>query len=97
MIHPSLAAHDARQKSGVSSATPEDDRPTIDKPPRGELWEIAENLHRAELTKLQHDEQVALWIKLTDEKEVSRVLRAKPQGGRPEGGVRENVTTVAVV
>jgi ParB-like chromosome segregation protein Spo0J len=52
------------------------------------LWEIAENLHRSELTKLQHDEQVAMWIKLTDEKAVSTQVAPKPQGGRPVGGVR---------
>ena len=49
------------------------------------MWEIAENLHRAELTKLERDEQVAEWIKLC---EVLRQPDAKPQGGRPEGGVR---------
>jgi ParB/RepB/Spo0J family partition protein len=49
------------------------------------LWEIAENLHRAELTKLEHDEQVALWIKLTDEKESLSGLRTNPKGGRPGG------------
>jgi hypothetical protein len=30
---------DAKQKSGARSLAPEDDRPTIDKPPRGELWD----------------------------------------------------------
>jgi ParB-like chromosome segregation protein Spo0J len=52
------------------------------------LWEIAENLYRAELTKLQHDEQVAMWIRLTNEKEVSAQVAPKPKGGRPAGGVR---------
>jgi hypothetical protein len=32
------------------------------------LWEIAENLHRAELTALEHDEHVAEWIRLTERK-----------------------------
>jgi ParB-like chromosome segregation protein Spo0J len=50
------------------------------------LWEIAENLHRAELTKLERDEQVAEWIKITER--LSAQVAAKPQGGRPEGGVR---------
>ncbi|MGY3117925.1 hypothetical protein ACVWXQ_001862 [Bradyrhizobium sp. S3.14.4] len=59
-----------------------------------ELIEIAENLHRAELTILQRDEQIARWIELTTVKEecgVSRQPDAKPEatkGGRPEGGVR---------
>jgi ParB/RepB/Spo0J family partition protein len=53
------------------------------------LWEIAENLHRAELTKLQHDEQVALWIKLTNEKnnDAAQVAPHRKAGQQP-GGVR---------
>lgn len=51
------------------------------------LWEIAENLHRAELTALERDEQVAEWIRLSDGR-VSRQVDAKPQGGRPAGGTR---------
>lgn len=50
------------------------------------LWEISENLHRADLSKLERDEQVAEWIKITER--VSAQVAAKPQGGRPEGGVR---------
>ncbi|GGF66911.1 hypothetical protein GCM10007301_28180 [Azorhizobium oxalatiphilum] len=57
-----------------------------------ELIEISENLHRAELTALQRDEQIARWIELTAAKpeadEVPRQLDAKPKGGRPEGGTR---------
>lgn len=49
-------------------------------------WEIAENLHRAELTKLERDEQIAEWIRIT-EAEVSLQFATKPQGGRPESGV----------
>ena len=49
------------------------------------MWEIAENLHRAELTKLERDEQIAEWIKLS---EVLSQTATKPQGGRPESGVR---------
>lgn len=47
-------------------------------------WEIAENLHRADLTKLERDGMVAEWIRLT---EVSSQSAKKPEGGRPEGGV----------
>jgi ParB-like chromosome segregation protein Spo0J len=50
------------------------------------LWEIAENLHRAELTKLERDENLAEWIRITER--VSAQVAAKPQGGRPEGGIR---------
>lgn len=52
-----------------------------------QLWEIAENLHRSELTALERDEQVALWVKLNAERVLAQ-SEPKPQGGRPEGGVR---------
>lgn len=47
-------------------------------------WEIAENLHRSELSALERDEHVAEWVRLTD---ISPPPVAKPTG-RPEGGVR---------
>jgi ParB-like chromosome segregation protein Spo0J len=47
------------------------------------MWEIAENLHRAELTKLQRAEQIAEWVKLS-----SQVATKADTGGRPEGGER---------
>src|SRR5260370_30305698 len=50
-------------------------------------WEIAENLHRAELTALERAEHIAEWIRLT-EIEVSAQVAPKPQGGRPESGIR---------
>jgi ParB family transcriptional regulator, chromosome partitioning protein len=50
------------------------------------LWEIAENLHRAELTRLERDEQVAEWIKIKER--LSSQVEAKVQKmGRPEGGI----------
>jgi ParB-like chromosome segregation protein Spo0J len=53
-----------------------------------ELHGITENLHRAELTPLEHDVQVARWIELTTAKrEVSSQPETKPQGGRPTGGI----------
>jgi hypothetical protein len=48
------------------------------------LWEIAENLHRAELTKLERDENIAEWIRLTEQ---SSQLDTKGLGHRPQGGV----------
>lgn len=51
------------------------------------LWEIAENLHRADLTKLERDELVAEWVKIAGD-EVLAQSEPKPSGGRPEGGVR---------
>lgn len=50
-------------------------------------WEIAENLHRSELSALEHDEHVAEWVRLTDDA-ISRQVDAKIGRGRPEGGTR---------
>jgi ParB-like chromosome segregation protein Spo0J len=52
------------------------------------LAEISENLHRSELSALERDELIAEWIRLIETPGVSRQVDAKPQGGRPEGGVR---------
>ena len=55
-------------------------------------WEIAENLHRAELTVLERAEHVAEWVRLTEEKQRDgkpRQADAVSKGGRgQEGGVR---------
>jgi ParB-like chromosome segregation protein Spo0J len=57
-----------------------------------ELSMIAENLHRSELSALQRDEQIARWILLTEARRRTREVLphpvAKPEGGRPECGVR---------
>lgn len=50
------------------------------------LWEIAENLHRADLKKLDRDEQVAEWIKIT-ERILSQTAKETRGRGQPEGGV----------
>ena len=52
------------------------------------MWEIAENLHRAELTALERNEHIAEWVRLCErrQKEVSAQIAQKP-GGRPEGGI----------
>jgi len=53
------------------------------------LWEISENLHRAELSAAQRAEQIAEFARLVKErreKEVSAQVGQKPVGGRPEGG-----------
>lgn len=51
-----------------------------------QLWEIAENLHRAELTALQRDEHIAKWIELSD----AKLAQVEPvSGGRGKtGGTR---------
>lgn len=50
-----------------------------------EMWEISENLHRAELTVLERDQNVTRWIELKELKRVSSQSEKKP--GRPESGV----------
>lgn len=48
------------------------------------MWEIAENLHRAELTKLERDEQIAEWVKLANKPDQ---IEQVSKGGRGhEGG-----------
>lgn len=61
------------------------------------LWEIAENLCRAELTKLEESEQIAEWIRLTEQKQAALIAsqaepkektESNPKGaGRQEGGI----------
>ena len=51
------------------------------------LWEIAENLHRAELTALQRDEHVAEWVRLIDAK--------GGQNDHPLGGQQPHSTGVS--
>lgn len=51
-----------------------------------QLWEIAENLHRAELTALERDEQVALWVKLNRGRIVTDCDNSKPG---PKGAERK--------
>jgi hypothetical protein len=57
------------------------------------LWEISENLDRAELTALEHDQHVAEWIRLSElpeEKPTQVVPVSKPKGGRgKQGGIKK--------
>jgi ParB-like chromosome segregation protein Spo0J len=54
------------------------------------LWEISENLHRAELTALEESEHIAEWLELTKEDEtVSAQNGQKGKTGRPKGGVSD--------
>jgi ParB-like nuclease domain len=56
-----------------------------------QLWEISENLDRAELTALQRAEQIARFVRIVEAKRAAGVLAQvvpKPPG-RPEGGDRE--------
>jgi ParB family chromosome partitioning protein len=59
------------------------------------LWEIAENLHRAELTKLERDEQIAEWIKIVERQKPAQ--SAQVSGGRGlEGGLSAAVRELGV-
>jgi ParB family chromosome partitioning protein len=50
------------------------------------IWEIAENLHRAELSVLERSEHVAEWVRLTDEQS-AQVAPKGPVGHRPQSGI----------
>lgn len=49
------------------------------------LWEIAENLHRADLSKLERDEQIAEWIKITERINASQLAAHRKPGQQPGG------------
>ena len=52
------------------------------------LWQLAENLHRAELTALERAENEAEWIRLTEEKNDGPSWADIPRGrGQPQGGI----------
>jgi ParB/RepB/Spo0J family partition protein len=60
-----------------------------------QLWEIAENLHRAELSVLERDEQIARWVDLTNQK--ARQLSAPVGGAQPkEEGKRKAAKELGV-
>lgn len=52
-----------------------------------EMWEIAENLHRAELTVLERSDQIARWLELA----AIKVAQIAPPGGEQpkEQGIRK--------
>lgn len=57
-----------------------------------QLREIAENLHRAELTALERDEHVAKWVELTEARQSAQFApietkRPDGKGHRKEGGI----------
>jgi ParB-like chromosome segregation protein Spo0J len=60
------------------------------------MWEIAENLHRAELTALERDTHITEWIALVDQREAESVsaqvapklsARGRAGEGRPQVGI----------
>lgn len=62
------------------------------------LWEIAENLHRAELTVQERADHIAEWVKLTDEKVKAQVAPlTKPHDrGRPNQGINAAVRELGI-
>jgi ParB family chromosome partitioning protein len=58
------------------------------------LWEIAENLHRKELTMLQRSQLIADWVEIANKR--SGQVVQKPHGGRPEGGIAQAARTLPV-
>jgi ParB-like chromosome segregation protein Spo0J len=69
-----------------------------------QLWRLSENLHRAELTKLEYDRQVVRYAELLKVKQVAgdaTSLRAQPANEIPAGGISrqldEKVSQRAIV
>jgi ParB family chromosome partitioning protein len=66
------------------------------------LLEIAENLHRAELTVQERSDHIAEWVKLTGEKVVSAQVgpklstRGHADEGRPESGINAAVRELGI-
>jgi ParB family chromosome partitioning protein len=50
------------------------------------MWEIAENLHRAELTALERDEHIAEWVRLCEREKPEQFAQVSGGCGK-EGGV----------
>lgn len=64
-------------------------------------WEIAENLHRADLTALQRDEQIAEWVRVTDEIQSAQLApieskREDGRGHRAESGINRAAREIGV-
>lgn len=61
---------------------------------QAEMWEIAENLHRTDLTTLERSDQITRWLELAEEErqgvsgqfDPKLSSRGRKSEGRPEGG-----------
>jgi len=56
------------------------------------MWDISENLHRAELTVTERAECIAEWLRLVEQRQTAQVApneskRTDGRGHRPQGGV----------
>ncbi len=61
-----------------------------------ELWELAENLHRLDLTKEQRDEHIRRYAELLDARAAAGVsvhseTKPSPQGGRPKTSITTKI------
>ena len=55
---------------------------------KARLWEIAENLHRHELTVQERADHIAEWVRLTEEANKGASCADIPRGrGQPQGGI----------
>jgi ParB family chromosome partitioning protein len=64
-----------------------------------QLWEISENLHRAELTVQERAEQIAEWVRLSGQKAQLAPIeskRADGRGHRQEGGINAAVRELGI-
>lgn len=61
------------------------------------MWEIAENLHRAELTKLERDEHIAEWISIsnTKQKAISAAEAVGEDEANPDGEKLRKLSAVS--
>ena len=59
------------------------------------MWEIAENLHRADLTVLERDEHIAEWVQLSKN---NKVVQNEPRGGQQpnEQGIRAATRDIGI-
>ena len=60
------------------------------------LWEISENLHRAELTVTERAEHIAEWVRLTGEKAKAQLAPSIHTGGRSDQGINAAVRELGV-
>ena len=67
-----------------------------DDPVKAEMWEIAENLHRAELTVLERSEHIAEWVRLTDGQPKAQVAPSLHTGGRSDKGINAAVRELGI-
>jgi ParB family chromosome partitioning protein len=57
-------------------------------------WEIAENLHRADLTTIERTELVAEWIKLAEDEVISSQVATKSKSARNPKGAGRNASGI---